>query len=67
MILQWGLDHAQADGLPAYLDSTEAGRLVYDSMGFSPGPAWTIDLNRYGVDHLNRQWPMKWTPLAPAS
>ncbi|KAF5596072.1 uncharacterized protein FSUBG_8982 [Fusarium subglutinans] len=34
MLLQWGLDHAAADGKDCYLVATEAGRPLYVAAGF---------------------------------
>lgn len=34
MLLQWGLDHAAAEGKDCYLVATEAGRPLYVAAGF---------------------------------
>lgn len=34
MLLQWGLDRAQEEGVVVGLDATEVGMIVYTKMGF---------------------------------
>lgn len=34
MLLRWGCDQADRDGLPVYIDASEAGVPVYEKYGF---------------------------------
>ena len=62
LIVRWGQDRAQQDGVAAFLDSTQQGKGMYERLGFVAGKEWNIDYRKYGVNHWNRQWPMSWTP-----
>jgi len=44
MLVQWGLDMADAIGGEAYLEATEVGRQVYQKLGFVVLEQYTIPL-----------------------
>ncbi|KAF3911762.1 hypothetical protein AA313_de0206311 [Arthrobotrys entomopaga] len=48
MLLKWGTDKADAAGLPAYLEATDAGLEVYGRAGFVGVHTEEFDLTRYG-------------------
>ncbi|KAF2804145.1 uncharacterized protein BDZ99DRAFT_153585 [Mytilinidion resinicola] len=48
LLLKWGLDQADAAGLPTYLEASEMGRPLYARLGFEPKKETRFDLSRYG-------------------
>jgi GNAT superfamily N-acetyltransferase len=34
LLVNWGLEHARAEGIPAALESSSKGRLMYEKLGF---------------------------------
>lgn len=57
-LLKWGLDRADADGLPTYLDSTPPGKALYEKAGFKVVKELYFDLKPWGKDHVVTTWPM---------
>ncbi|KAF2499019.1 acyl-CoA N-acyltransferase [Lophium mytilinum] len=50
LLLKWGLDQADAAGLPTYLEASEMGRPLYARLGFEPKKETHFDLGRYGSE-----------------
>ncbi|KAK8222754.1 acyl-CoA N-acyltransferase [Phyllosticta capitalensis] len=50
LLLQWGLERADAAGLPVYIEATPAGFPVYRKLGFEPLETHTFDLAKYGLE-----------------
>lgn len=48
MLLKWGLERADRAGLPSYLESSEAGRRLYEKHGFETVKRVEFDLTNYG-------------------
>ncbi|KAK1757968.1 puromycin N-acetyltransferase [Echria macrotheca] len=55
MLLNWGLEHAKADGKPAFLVATPQGRGLYERHGFK---AVSDAFDMVGTPHFS----MLWTP-----
>lgn len=51
-ILQWGFAHADELGLPAYLEASDEGALLYEKCGFRKVGNFVIDLKRWGGEGL---------------
>jgi GNAT superfamily N-acetyltransferase len=50
-LIQWGMERAQEDGVPAFLEASTAGKPVYTGAGFQEiGEAVPWDMRPYGVD-----------------
>ncbi|KAF2854469.1 hypothetical protein T440DRAFT_387404 [Plenodomus tracheiphilus IPT5] len=50
MLLKWGLDQADRDGLPAFLEASLMGRPLYASLGFKTRHEEVWDLQKYGLE-----------------
>ncbi|KAI9685477.1 MAG: hypothetical protein M1820_010789, partial [Bogoriella megaspora] len=48
MLLRWGTDLADCDGVPCYLSSTPAGYAVYHANGFRVRESLDVDLREWG-------------------
>lgn len=61
-LLRWGLEKAQEAGLEAFLESTKAGRGLYEKNGFQHVEDLDLDLSQWGGKEPIRAWLMKWQP-----
>ncbi|KAB8339212.1 hypothetical protein FH972_022146 [Carpinus fangiana] len=52
MLLKWGTDKADKDGLDTFLDATPVGRTLYEKFGFSVVREQDLDLSPYGVPEV---------------
>lgn len=51
LLVQWGVQRAREDGVPAYLESPPAGRALYETCGFEQvGDLVSWDCRPYGID-----------------
>lgn len=48
MLLRWGLERADADGVEAYLEASPKGRPIYEKFGFSEVERLVVDLEAIG-------------------
>lgn len=56
MLLQWGLDRAQEEGIPVGLESTAMGSALYIKAGF-------VEIERYGMKEVGIDFPiLLWRP-----
>lgn len=51
MHLKWGLEQADRLGVPAYLESSPAGKPLYTRMGFQEMKPFPFDARKWGLDH----------------
>ena len=51
-ILQWGFAQADESGLPAYLEASDEGALLYEKRGFERVGNFVTDLKRWGGEGL---------------
>ncbi|KAK3646805.1 hypothetical protein LTR56_008292 [Elasticomyces elasticus] len=50
-LIQWGVEQARKDDIPAYLEASVTGKPVYEACGFKQvGEAVPWDLRPYGID-----------------
>ena len=49
MLVQWGFDQAQREGLPAFMEASPAGQPVYERVGFQRVGEQTLDLKEHGI------------------
>lgn len=47
-MVQWGVDQAKQLGLPAYVEATVEGQLLYEKNGFKPVDAVVVRKERTG-------------------
>jgi hypothetical protein len=51
MLIDWGVEKAREDNIPAYLEASVLGRPVYEKHGFQQiGELMVLDLREYSVD-----------------
>lgn len=51
MLIEWGVERAKADGVPAYLEAGVMGRPIYEKHGFQQiGELMVLNMRAYGVD-----------------
>lgn len=51
MLIDWGVEKARADGIPAYLEAGVMGKPIYEKFGFKEiADDLVLDLRPYGVD-----------------
>ncbi len=62
MLVQWGVDEANRLGLPAYLEATEAGHMLYPSCGFKDVEELKIDTAKFGKEGIHLNWAMRRDP-----
>lgn len=62
MLIRWGIEQSERDGVPAYLEAGSAGKPVYEKYGFEQvGNLQELDLSPFGLDikfsmaHMVRQ------------
>lgn len=66
MLLEWGLKQADADQLPAFLESSPMGRPLYARVGFEPQHEEVWDLTKYGLEGTDTSTVMIRPPLSLA-
>lgn len=51
MLIEWGVQKAREDGVPAYLEASVQGKPVYEKCGFREvGEHVPWDMRPYGID-----------------
>ncbi|KAL4780615.1 acyl-CoA N-acyltransferase [Aspergillus varians] len=65
-LMKWGLEEAERLGLPLYLESTSAGRPLYEKIGFEPLKEATFDAREFGADVVAQVTFMMKPPKASA-
>ena len=51
MLINWGVQKAREDGVPAYLEASAQGKPVYEKCGFQQvGELVPWDMRPYGID-----------------
>ncbi|KAI1163673.1 acyl-CoA N-acyltransferase [Nemania serpens] len=48
MLVMWGIEEAKKLGLPAFLESSEAGHSLYESCGFRDTDKQVVDFTKWG-------------------
>lgn len=54
MLVQWGTDIADKEGIPAYLESSAEGYSLYNKHGFKDIESWDFDLEPWGKSGSSR-------------
>ncbi|KKY15003.1 putative gnat family [Diplodia seriata] len=63
MLIRWGTEHADRDGLICFLEASEAGRPLYKRHGFVDRQVTTFDLTKYGGTGTDENTTMIRQPL----
>lgn len=56
--MSWGMQEAERLGIPAFLESSEAGRRLYQKSGFRDIDAIVVSFEGYGLGKPFRSWAM---------
>ncbi|EON65809.1 hypothetical protein W97_05048 [Coniosporium apollinis CBS 100218] len=57
-LLRWGIERADQDGLPVYLEASEMGKPLYARWGFEEIKETVFDLTKYGGEGVERNTVM---------
>lgn len=50
MLIRWGIEQAEKDGVPAYLEAGVMGKQIYEKLGFRQvGTLLEVNLREYGM------------------
>ncbi|KAF2280785.1 acyl-CoA N-acyltransferase [Westerdykella ornata] len=52
MLVRWGIEQADKEGLPTYLEASEAGKPLYERLGFEEVEVKLYDLSKYGAEGI---------------
>ena len=67
LLIRWGIDQAEKDSVPAYLEAGIMGRPIYERYGFvQVGDLLQVDLKNFGVDMIFTMCKMAYFPSAIA-
>ncbi|KAF2651746.1 hypothetical protein K491DRAFT_665038 [Lophiostoma macrostomum CBS 122681] len=58
LLVQWGIEKSEAMGLPCYLQASEQGRRLYQHYGFEIVSSVEFELERYGLQGVERMTAM---------
>lgn len=58
MLVSWGVEEAARRGLPAYLESSEAGHKLYLRHQFRDMEEIATNLGKWGLEKPLRSWAM---------
>ncbi len=58
MLVRWGVEEAKRLGLPAYLESSEAGHYLYQKCGFRDVELQSLDFTKWGATGRHNTWAM---------
>lgn len=58
LLLRWGCERADQEGLDCFLDATEAGKPLYERFGFVVQKVNALDLGQFGCEGVARTWSM---------
>lgn len=62
LLVKWGIEQAERDRVPAYLEAGLMGRLVYERYGFvEMGDILELDLREFNVDMVFRMIKMAYS------
>ncbi|CCT61081.1 hypothetical protein IAQ61_001638 [Plenodomus lingam] len=64
MLLKWGLEQADKDNMPAFLESSSMARPLYTSLGFSARHEEIWDLKKYGLEGTDTSTVMIRDPVS---
>ncbi|CAI6341520.1 unnamed protein product [Periconia digitata] len=64
MLLQWGVDKADELKLPAFLESSDAGKALYTKFGFEAHEVTSWDNTKYGLEGVTTNSAMLRSPRA---
>lgn len=62
MLVKQVVEEAKRLGLPAYLESTEAGHPVYLKCGFRDLELQSLDFSKWGATRTHDNWAMIYEP-----
>ncbi|EEY20220.1 predicted protein [Verticillium alfalfae VaMs.102] len=60
-LMEWGLERAAGLGVPAFLESSPAGRKLYTGLGFREVDVAKVPFAQFGLDTVFTVWAMMWT------
>lgn len=67
LLIRWGIEQAEKDGVPAYLEAGVMGRPIYERYGFVQiGDLLDVDLKEFGIDTVFSMCKMAYFPQANA-
>jgi len=50
MLIRWGIEQAEKEGIPAYLEAAVTGKPIYEKLGFKQvGDLLEVDVREYGI------------------
>lgn len=58
MLVEWGLQRADEDGLDAFVTSSETGRPSYARCGFVEVASVVLDMSSWGIEGSNSNFAM---------
>ena len=53
ILVKWGIEQADKAKLPAFLESSMAGKRLYSNMGFTPRHEEVFQLSKYGGEGVD--------------
>ena len=68
LLINWGVQRAREDGVPAYLEASALGKPAYERFGFHEvGERVPWDMRPYGIDLVFSIAKMAYSPDEPKS
>ncbi|ROT42995.1 acetyltransferase [Sodiomyces alkalinus F11] len=61
-LMSWGMQEAARLNIPSFLESSVAGRRLYQKCGYRDIDVAETSLRRFGLDEIHRNWGMLWEP-----
>ncbi|KAJ4363918.1 hypothetical protein N0V83_009371 [Neocucurbitaria cava] len=67
LLIRWGIEQAEKDGVPAYLEAGVMGRPIYERYGFvQVGDLLDVDLKEFGINAVFSMCKMAYFPQTKA-
>ncbi|KAL2760192.1 hypothetical protein ACRALDRAFT_1073845 [Sodiomyces alcalophilus JCM 7366] len=62
-LMSWGVQEAARLNIPSFLESSNAGRRLYQKCGYRDVDVAETSLKQYGLEEIHRNWGMLWEPV----